>query len=230
MCGTDDQADTRWASWTSPLGFDVMGIYGNGMGGGDINAVARSQEQQWVAVADDCGLVRLLNYPSVVKAAPGYGHRGHASHIERVGFLAHDYRVITCGGADKATYQWRIRGPGKPPPPPSGVDLGSVLAATKAVGKLKRLVAKRRQSHWQWGATQAEELAAAKIQAVVRGRNVRRSGRPQGDNGGGASDRPGHVRPDGGSKERKQHQARVSLFPQMPRLSIVLCCYAGALE
>ena len=219
-----------------------MGIYGNGMGGGDINAVARSQEQQWVAVADDCGLVRLLNYPSVVKAAPGYGHRGHASHIERVGFLAHDYRVITCGGADKATYQWRIRGPGKPPPPPSGVDLGSVLAATKAVGKLKRLVAKRRQSHWQWGATQAEELAAAKIQAVVRGRNVRRSRRPLGDreteterqrqrdSGGGASDRPGHVRPDGGSKERKQHQARVSLFPQMPRLSIVLCCYAGALE
>ena len=59
--------------------------------------------------------VRLLNYPSVVKSAPGYGHRGHASHIERVGFLAHDYRVISCGGADAATYQWRIRGPAKPP-------------------------------------------------------------------------------------------------------------------
>ena len=44
----------------------------------------------------------------------GYGHRGHASHIEKVGFLAHDYRVISCGGHDSATYQWRIRGPSKP--------------------------------------------------------------------------------------------------------------------
>ena len=35
------------------------GIYANGMGGGDINAVARSKEQQWVVVADDSGLYAL---------------------------------------------------------------------------------------------------------------------------------------------------------------------------
>ena len=152
------------------------------MGGGDINAVARSTKQEWMAVADDSGLVRLLNYPCVVETAPGYGHRGHASHIEQVmmnsastmrncvlkmmtsalkrrnfafkmmnqvGFLAHDYRVVSCGGADSATYQvsrskdhhhfcifkrmefvfkmmthqWRIRGPSKPPAPPKGTNL-----------------------------------------------------------------------------------------------------------
>ena len=70
-----------------------------------------------VVVADDAGLVRLLNYPSVVKHAPGYGHRGHASHIERVAFLSGNYRVISCGGHDTATYQWKIRGPDKPPAP-----------------------------------------------------------------------------------------------------------------
>lgn len=206
----DDQADTRWTSWTSPLGFDVMGIYSNGMGGGDINAVARSQEQQWVVVADDSGLVRLLNYPSVVKAAPGYGHRGHASHVERVAFLAHDYRVISCGGADAATYQWKIRGPGKPPLPPTGVDLGSVLTAATAGGKFKLKASRRRQSHWQWDASQAEEEAAAKIQAVVRGRNQRRNA-AQGENaGGGRSNTRARARHQ---SRRLQHQAHVSFSP-----------------
>jgi WD40 repeat protein len=164
----DDQANTRWSTWTSPLGFDVMGIYGQGMGGGDrhyqparhcrllmsdiyahsdtgcvccpgdINAVARSANQKWLAVADDSGLVRLLNYPCVVDKAPGYGHRGHASHIEKVGFLGHDYRVISCGGADSATYQWRIRGPGKPAPPPEGVDLRTMLDVAKFAGGFRQ--------------------------------------------------------------------------------------------
>jgi hypothetical protein len=128
-----------------------------------------------VCVASLYCRVRLLNYPSVVKSAPGYGHRGHASHIERVGFLAHDYRVISCGGADAATYQWRIRGPAKPPPPPTGLGLGAVLSAAGAAGKFKLQAAKRRASHWQWDATEAEEEAAVKIQAVVRGRNQRRA-------------------------------------------------------
>jgi hypothetical protein len=100
-------------------GFDVMGIHSAGMGASDINCVDRSHHQPegvgggggWVVVADDQGLVRLMNYPAVVRHAPGYGHRGHASHTERVGFLAGDYRVVSCGGHDCATYQWRIRGP-----------------------------------------------------------------------------------------------------------------------
>ena len=70
--------------------------------------------QNTVIVASN---VRLVNYPCVVQHAPGYAHRGHASHIDKVGFLAEDYRVVSCGGNDQATYQWRIRGPGKPPPP-----------------------------------------------------------------------------------------------------------------
>ena len=38
----------------------------------------RSHNQKWVVVADDAGLVRLNNYPAVVRHTPGYAHKGHA--------------------------------------------------------------------------------------------------------------------------------------------------------
>lgn len=110
------QRDTEWARWTSTIGFPVMGIFGPGMGANDVKHCYRSNNQQWVVVADDAGLVRLNNYPAVVQHTPGYAHKGHASHIDRVCFLADDTRVVSCGGHDQATYQWKVRGPGKPKP------------------------------------------------------------------------------------------------------------------
>ena len=111
-----EQRDTAWATWTSTIGFPVMGIFAPGMGGSDVKHCYRANSENWVVVADDAGLVRLNNYPAVVQHTPGFAHKGHASQIARVCFLADDTRVISCGGADQATYQWRLRGPGRPRP------------------------------------------------------------------------------------------------------------------
>ena len=74
---TANQRDTKWATWTSVLGFDVMGIWRDGFDGTDINAVDISEaagapdDKTLVVVADDDGGVSLYNYPCVVtRAAP----------------------------------------------------------------------------------------------------------------------------------------------------------------
>ena len=101
--------DVDWATWTTKVGFPVMGIWAKGMNSSEISHIYRSNNQKWVVAADHNGLVRLSNYPAVTQHAPCFAHRGHASHVERVAFLADDSRVISCGGADMATYQWSER-------------------------------------------------------------------------------------------------------------------------
>jgi echinoderm microtubule-associated protein-like 6 len=53
----DSQRDQTWASWTSVLGFPVMGIWPSYTDGTDVNAVNRSPCGQYVLTADDSGLV-----------------------------------------------------------------------------------------------------------------------------------------------------------------------------
>jgi hypothetical protein len=105
----EETQDVDWATWTTKVGFPVMGIWAKGMNSSEISHVYRSHNQKWVVAADHSGLVRLCNYPAVTQHSPCFAHRGHASHVERVAFLADDSRVISCGGADMATYQWSTR-------------------------------------------------------------------------------------------------------------------------
>jgi hypothetical protein len=53
------QRDQRWATWTSMLGFPVMGIWPPGSDGSDINAVSRSPDGQLLLTCDDLGKVCL---------------------------------------------------------------------------------------------------------------------------------------------------------------------------
>lgn len=80
------QRDSSWATWTSVLGFPVMGIWRVGekdtFDGTDINAVCRTHRPEdgsgvfppdggdLVVAASDDGMVRLFNYPCVVENAP----------------------------------------------------------------------------------------------------------------------------------------------------------------
>lgn len=49
------QRDTRWATWTGILGFDVMGIWHKDSDGTDINSVDRSPSGKYLVSADDLG-------------------------------------------------------------------------------------------------------------------------------------------------------------------------------
>ncbi|CAG9464667.1 unnamed protein product [Pedinophyceae sp. YPF-701] len=130
------QRDTRWASWTSVLGFPVMGVWRTGeddtYDGTDINALCRSVlappggrdagesarvvpqpdtlagQGAVVVTASDDGMVRMLNYPCVVENAPAREYRGHSSHVTCARFSPNNGWVVTTGGHDRAVFQWRV--------------------------------------------------------------------------------------------------------------------------
>jgi len=108
----DIEADTKWASWTCPLGFPVMGIWPDGSSGNDINAVTMSGNQKFIVTADDLGLVKLFNAPCVLNDAPYREFHGHCSFVQNCTFVEGKDksapRVVTIGGADCSVFQWKI--------------------------------------------------------------------------------------------------------------------------
>ena len=116
-----DQRNQAWDTYTSTLGFSVMGIWQDGSDGTDINALDRSHRQVRFAGEDplagehpvvvtsgDDGAVRLFNYPCVVEDAPNRKYIGHSSHVMMARFAPHNRWVITTGGKDRAIFQWRV--------------------------------------------------------------------------------------------------------------------------
>lgn len=100
-------ADVRWKTNTCILGFEVMGIWPQYSDGTDVNALDVSKDKGVVITAnDDEGLVRLFNYPCVVKSAPCKEYSGHSSHVTNARFLPGGDKVVTVGGNDSAVCVW----------------------------------------------------------------------------------------------------------------------------
>lgn len=159
----ENQRDTVWDTWTSTLGFPVMGIWEPDMDGTDINScdrspllkgktireivkprpgeehdedfITRSLSRGHLVTANDDGTVGLYHYPSVLgdfatgdakrrdntapvessrRASPHHSFRGHASHVMSVKFLSDAERVVSAGGLDRTTFQWKTHGIVKP--------------------------------------------------------------------------------------------------------------------
>lgn len=108
----DDQRDTRWATWSCNIGFEVMGIYPEGYATDDINMTARSRDGRYLAAADDRGGVILYNHPAVVDDGPHFWYSGHSSHVTNVKWLSEGDDVapviVSAGGFDRALFQWRV--------------------------------------------------------------------------------------------------------------------------
>ena len=98
----------RWASWTCPLGFPVMGIWPDGADGTDVNSVCATSDRKLLAAADDFGAVRLMNYPCVVDEAPSRIYYGHSSHVMGTRFSCDDKWLVSTGGHDRAVFIWSL--------------------------------------------------------------------------------------------------------------------------
>lgn len=106
----DDVADVVWDTWTCPLGFPVMGIFGEGGESAGINAVHMTKDRRHVVCVDDRGRVKLFNSPCVVDRAPCREYWGHSSHTKNVRFVCEDQYLITVGGNDNTAMQWAVVG------------------------------------------------------------------------------------------------------------------------
>ena len=106
---TANMADVKWKTQHCVLGFSVMGIWPPYADGTDVNAVDVSGKKGLVATANDAGgLVKLFNYPCVVRHAPGKEYGGHSSHVTNIKFLRDGEILVTTGGNDRTVVVFKV--------------------------------------------------------------------------------------------------------------------------
>jgi hypothetical protein len=57
--------DARWATFTSPVGFPLIGAWGSMERGEVINIASRSKFSDYIITGDSRGRLRLYKYPAV---------------------------------------------------------------------------------------------------------------------------------------------------------------------
>jgi len=100
------------------LGFTVQGIWPKYSDGSDINSVNKSHNGKYLASAEDSGAVKVFNYPCIGSGLDSKGSlsrrpesvrgSGHSSHVTNVNWLADDSYLVSTGGADLSTFQFRV--------------------------------------------------------------------------------------------------------------------------
>ncbi|ELT93984.1 hypothetical protein CAPTEDRAFT_152534 [Capitella teleta] len=100
--------DVAWATHSCTLAFNVCGIWPEGADGTDVNACARSNNNNLLASADDFGKVTLFRYPCCQPKSTGLICGGHSSHVTNVKFMNDDTRLLSTGGKDMSIMQWEV--------------------------------------------------------------------------------------------------------------------------
>ncbi|XP_062320153.1 echinoderm microtubule-associated protein-like 6 isoform X2 [Osmerus eperlanus] len=96
-----------WATWTSILGDEVLGIWPRNADKADVNCACVSHAGLNVATGDDFGLVKLFDFPCTEKFAKHKRYFGHSAHVTNIRFSYDDKYVISTGGDDCSVFVWK---------------------------------------------------------------------------------------------------------------------------
>uniref|UniRef100_H3AR31 EMAP like 6 n=1 Tax=Latimeria chalumnae TaxID=7897 RepID=H3AR31_LATCH len=96
-----------WASWTSILGDEVIGIWPRNADKADVNCACVSHAGLNMVTGDDFGLVKLFDFPCTEKFAKHKRYFGHSAHVTNIRFSHDDKYVISTGGDDCSVFVWR---------------------------------------------------------------------------------------------------------------------------
>lgn len=98
--------DVKWATWSSPVGWPVKGLWEIQPVGAEPTAVQRSWGGMLLATGNSAGRLYLVHNPC--QSLAGFvGDNGHAGAISQVGWIAGDSAVISIGAKDNAIFQWK---------------------------------------------------------------------------------------------------------------------------
>uniref|UniRef100_A0A803SL06 EMAP like 6 n=1 Tax=Anolis carolinensis TaxID=28377 RepID=A0A803SL06_ANOCA len=89
-----------WATWTSILGDEVIGIWPRNADKADVNCACVSHAGLNIISGDDFGLVKLFDFPCTEKFAKHKRYFGHSAHVTNIRFSHDDKYVISTGGDD----------------------------------------------------------------------------------------------------------------------------------
>ncbi|ELK36980.1 Echinoderm microtubule-associated protein-like 5 [Myotis davidii] len=106
---TDQAAIDRitWATWTSILGSEVMGIWSRHAEKADVNCACVSHSGISLVTGDDFGMVKLFDFPCPEKFAKHKRFLGHSPHVTNIRFTSGDRHVISAGGDDCSLFVWK---------------------------------------------------------------------------------------------------------------------------
>uniref|UniRef100_A0A3Q2XTX5 EMAP like 6 n=1 Tax=Hippocampus comes TaxID=109280 RepID=A0A3Q2XTX5_HIPCM len=90
-----------WATWTSILGDEVLGIWPRNADKADVNCACVSRAGLNLVTGDDLGLIKLFDFPCSEKFAKHKRYSGHSAHVTNARFACDDKFVISAGGSDR---------------------------------------------------------------------------------------------------------------------------------
>ncbi|XP_068183951.1 echinoderm microtubule-associated protein-like 6 isoform X2 [Antennarius striatus] len=96
-----------WATWTSILGDEVLGIWPRNADRGGVTCACVSHAGLNVVTGDDFGLVKLFDFPCRDKFAKHRRFLGHSAHVTNIRFSHQDQQVVSTGGDDCSVFVWR---------------------------------------------------------------------------------------------------------------------------
>ncbi|XP_039593751.1 echinoderm microtubule-associated protein-like 6 isoform X2 [Polypterus senegalus] len=96
-----------WATWTSILGDEVVGVWPRNADKADVNCACVSHAGLNVVTGDDFGLVKLFEFPCTEKFAKHKRYFGHSAHVTNIRFSYDDKFVISAGGDDCSVFVWK---------------------------------------------------------------------------------------------------------------------------
>uniref|UniRef100_A0A4W5P4Z4 EMAP like 6 n=1 Tax=Hucho hucho TaxID=62062 RepID=A0A4W5P4Z4_9TELE len=96
-----------WATWTSVLGDEVLGVWPRNAEKADVNCACVSHAGLNVVTGDDFGLVKLFDFPCIERFAKHKRYFGHSAHVTNIRFSYDDKYVISAGGNDCSLFVWK---------------------------------------------------------------------------------------------------------------------------
>uniref|UniRef100_A0A8C4H6J2 EMAP like 6 n=1 Tax=Dicentrarchus labrax TaxID=13489 RepID=A0A8C4H6J2_DICLA len=96
-----------WATWTSVLGDEVLGIWPRNADKAEVNCACVSHAGLNIVTGDDFGLVKLFDFPCTEKFAKHKRYLGHSAHVTNIRFSHEDKYVISTGGDDCSVFVWK---------------------------------------------------------------------------------------------------------------------------
>ena len=99
--------EEKWATWSSPVGWPVQGMWMSQPPGVVPTSAQRSWGGMLLAMGSTAGRLMLAHNPCQERA--GFiSSSGHSGPISQVAWLAGDATIITTGAKDHAILQWRV--------------------------------------------------------------------------------------------------------------------------
>uniref|UniRef100_G3Q8V5 EMAP like 6 n=1 Tax=Gasterosteus aculeatus aculeatus TaxID=481459 RepID=G3Q8V5_GASAC len=98
-----------WATWTSILGDEVLGVWPRNAEKADVNCACVSLAGLNLVTGDDFGLIKLFDFPCSERFAKHKRYFGHSAHVTNIRFSCDDKFVISAGGSDCSLFVWKCQ-------------------------------------------------------------------------------------------------------------------------